>query len=172
MGETIRFPLLAAGPPGPSEADQVIVVHNAVATLPRGGAAAYASLAPWKTVARASESPFACVVVEFEGNAAFTIGNGVTAIGLYGEILGGAAGGGSFKTLLGILGTNLTGTDVPVIPLDTTIAPALIGFSQKVSDIACYDAISVGGVGAAIALAEGNTVTVRLRPIHRRSWVG
>lgn len=170
MAETIRFPLLASGNAGPLESDQVITLMTNAVSLPRGGVGHYTAITPWKLDAKDAESPFTCVVVEFEQAAgqSFTIGDGVVPIGLYGEIITGS--GTSFKTLLGILGLNTGGTNVPQIFLD--INGPIVGFSQKVSDIACYDNISVGGVGAAIALAETNTVTVRLRPIRRRSWMG
>lgn len=181
MSTTIRFPYLRARPNTFNERSLIIELLPATGMLYRGGGdvlGKYASLSAWKLDETPpggkdlAASPFTCAVIEFEGDAAFTIGNGTVPIGLYGAIVDRTVNPITrFKTLIGILGINIAGTNVPVIPLDMQGAGDLVGYSQPVSNVAVYDELSVGGVGADIDLGD-NEVIVRARPFIQRNWMG
>ena len=175
MTDTIRFPLIAGkSGAGTSEAAEVVTLLNAVTTIPKGGTNPYVDVAtPWKIDVVGTESPFSCIVVEFLATAAGTIGDGTNPICLFGEITLPTIGGTPLRTLLGILGTNFGGTTVPQIPMLTRSGDgALVGYSQIVSSVSCWDKLSIGALTGDVALAEGVTLTVTARPIHRRLYAG
>lgn len=178
MSSTIRFPLDRTGPRGgQAETSQIITIHTALTQLPRGGVQAYTLIRPWWIAGDNNEAPYECVVLDFRGNIAGTIGNGTTdLIGLYGEIdLVDAPANSTerIRTLLGIVGINIGGT-TPQIPVVRQAAAAsdFVGFSQVFTNIAAYDRLSIGGVLADINLPDGMTVTVIGRPIRRRDYLG
>ncbi len=173
MSQTIRFPFLAPTRSLPTERALLINLIVSQPTLPRGGGPFYGPIGAWKINANGTEVPFPCVVIEFlaTANANFTIGDGSVPIGLYGGITDSVTAI-TFRTLIGILGVNIGGTNNPVIPLDADANGDAVGYSQIVSNVGCYDTLSVGGVGAAIDLPGANQVSVRLRPIIRRDWMG
>jgi hypothetical protein len=171
MAETIRFPFLRARAGIPNESDFVVTLLNAVSTIPKGGEAVYAPITLWRRDDNQTASPFTCIFVEFTANAELVLGDGTNPIGIYGQI--NLPGGTIQRSLLGILGINYAGTNVPQIPImQQGGGGPFVGFSQLVSNISVYDALSIGGVLADIALGEGDAVTVRARPIIRRDWLG
>lgn len=175
MSHTIRFPLLAAKPSvGPDESASVITILLAATTLYKGGGdviGAYTPINALKTIMRNTESPFVCAALEITASAAMTIGNGTFAeqIGLFGGIL--LPGGTTIKTLIGVLGIARGGA-APQIPIVVDPSATLVGFTQKVSDVTLYDSLSIGGVAGDITIAEGETITVTIRPIRGREYLG
>lgn len=176
MSRTIRFPLPSAVPSvGSAETSLVIELLSGATSLLKGGGSAggiYTSIEPWKTLLRETESPYACVVIEFTATAEMIIGDGTFAqqIGLFGGI---ATAVGFDRFLIGVLGMN-HGNATLQIPITANNAGAnLVGYAQKVSDVACYDTLSVGGVFNDIAVTgEGDTFTVTARPIRSRDYMG
>jgi hypothetical protein len=174
MSKTIRFPLLRNVPSvGRDESSLVVNVLTNAPVLSLGGAnGGYVSCEVWKTLRRATESPYTCFALEFTASAALVIGNGTFAeqIGLYGAIVD--AAGNLQRTLLGALGMARGGV-APQIPIVLNVGSGeLVGYTEMVSDLSLYDFISVGGVAGDIAIPGGETVTVRARPIRAREYLG
>lgn len=179
MSDTIRFPLLQGR--GGQKAERQLIIDlmgGPVSMLPQGGAQSYVSIAEWHIGANGEESPFTCVVIEFSAPQAIVIGSGTNPVCLFGEIVldptAPPSAANRIRSLIGVLGLNYQATDVPQIPIVQQAGPAsdFVGFAQPVSNVACYDALSIGGLTGDITLGEGETVTVRARPIRRRDWVG
>lgn len=171
MTTTIRFPFPGTAPNHPSEANQIITILPATATLLLGGAVAYADVSAWKTAGQTTEAPYTSVVIEFFANDDFILGNGTTQrIGLYGEIIHPAYPSGQRKFLIGVLGINL-GATAPQVPIVQRADAELVGFAQIVCDVAAYDRLSVGGVSGDIGTGDP-LVTVRARPIRMRDYMG
>jgi hypothetical protein len=168
MSASIRFPLLVGVAGQPAETADVITLATAVTSLLKGGQVAYASITQWHSLAPNQESPFTCVSIEFSGTAEVTIGTGANPICLFGEI---TLPAGTKRVLLGVLGINFGGTNNPQIRIIQQADGTFVGFAQITSNIACYDAISVGGLTADITIDAG-AVTIVARPIRRRDWVG
>jgi hypothetical protein len=170
MSRTIRFPLLSSVPNvGPAETSLIInVFTNAV--LLRTGGGPYVSTTPWKTIQRNTESPFTCFAIEFRAPQAMVIGDGTFAqqIGLFGGV-GPAATRRFF--LIGVLGIARGGV-APQIPIVQNSAGDFVGYAQMASDLSVYDSISVGAVSGDIVFPEDELLTVDVRPIRSREYMG
>lgn len=180
MPATVRFPYNRNIPNvGRNELTQIIQIRapGAGGALPAGGDQAYADVRPWKIAGENTEAPYTCVVLEFSGSAAGTIGNGTTElIGLFGQIdlvTAPTVAVDRKRTLIAVVGINI-GNTMPQIPLIQQAAAAsdLVGFSQAFNNIAVYDRLSIGGVLGDVALPEGLNLTVVARPIRRRDYLG
>lgn len=168
MTSTIRFPRPVRTAYGPSEANQIITILPSTATLLKGGTASYVSVASWKTV-NGDEAPYINIMLEFMADAAATIGDGATRIGLFGEIDPGGDLSLRRRQLLGILGTNL-GQTAPQIPIIEQAGGDFVGWAQATCYAAAYDRLSIGGVEADIAV--GANLIVTARPIRVRDFMG
>ncbi len=169
MSELIRFPPSTATATQVAESDQIITLFSG-ATLHKGGEAAYTDISAWKKAQNGKASTYTGVVLEFlSTEEAPTVGNGTLAqaIGLFGEISG--SGGGKF--LLGLVGINLGGT-VPQVPLVRNAAAENIGMAQLTADISAYDKLSIGGVFNDVAVPAAATLTVKVRPVSEREYLG
>lgn len=175
MAETIRFPFLkGVGGVGPSEASFVIDIFTGQ-TIHIGGEPDYVSLAPWKIDENATEAPFPCVAIEFMTDAPIIIGTGSDPICLFGEIDLRTKPASAKREMLGVLGTNFAGTTVPQIPIVEQADTTIVGYSQVINLVACYDALSIGTLLGNLPLVGDDTpvnLIVTVRPIRRRDWMG
>lgn len=166
MTDTLRFPNLA----DPVEAAQVITLLSAVPKLFKGGAATFVSILPLKSVNNQTESPFIDLVLEFTADADLSIDSATgRAIGLYGQLGTVAAVG---RTLLGILGYTTVLGQMPRIEIVSNAAGQLVGTSQIVQVAAAYTALSIGGITADINFDAGQLLTVKVRPVTIRNYIG
>lgn len=179
MSHTIRFPLLKAVPSvGPNESSLVITLQQGVTTFFQGGGSdashAYGDVRAWKTIQRQTESPYSCIALEFTANGPVTIGDGTFAeqLGLFGRILNPNPLAVSPRFLIGTLGIAMGGV-APQIPIVSRTSDAdIVGYSQLISLVACYDELAVGGVSGDIVLPGEIEVTVTARPIRQREYLG
>lgn len=175
MPTTSRFPFAVAQNGNQGEADQIISIFPATATIPRGGGDGWYSVEAWKQAGIQDECPYSDIVIEIVSNTApFTLGNGTTdRIGLYGMVDrgDGTSPVGRRRYLLGVLGINL-GNTAPQVPfVQGGLAAEIINFAQVVCNVGAYNLLAIGGVTADI-VTGGPLITVTARPIRKRDYAG
>lgn len=172
MADMFRFPI-------PSNTDNLVAERSQIITLatiaapsvnafPAGGFTPYGDITPWHLAYYNSETPYCDIVIEFTAGAAVTIGDGSAAqmLGLFGG-LNDDGTGNPHNYFLGVLGVQLAATK-PQIP----ILSSTVGYAQIIQHVPIYDTLSVGGINGDVPLVGNSAVTIKVRPVRHRSFVG